>query len=306
MLLIILFLFLIIFFIYGMALLRSGLYGLSGDSFKRKIAAYTHFPWQGMLAGMLITAVLQSSSAVMVLTIGLISARILTFPQSIGIILGTNIGTTFTTEFITFNIESLIIPLAAAGSCLILFGRKALKHIGMGILGISIVLSSMKGFEFLASPLQGVPFLTDILGLMENSHLTGAAVGMVLTAIIQSSTAAVGIIMGFLNGGIIELDTGIAFMLGANIGTCLTAYLASIGAGKEARLTAFAHIWLNIAGAVLFLPFIASLSSFGEWAAAEPDVQLAHVSVLFNVLTSLMVLPFAEHFGRLIMKIHDK
>lgn len=288
-----------------MTLLRSGLFNLSGDTLKSGLAKLTSSPWKGLLAGVGFTCILQSSSAVMVITIGLISARLLTFPQSIGIILGTNIGTTLTTELITFDIDSFIVPIAILGAAFLLIGKKSVRSIGLILLGISAVFAAMGGFEFLAGPLTSIDFINNLLLNLDGSHFYSIAAGTMITAVIQSSTATTGIIMGFLTGEAINLDTGIAIMLGSNIGTCVTAFLASIGAGQEARLSAFAHIWLNIVGVIAFYPFIHTLETIGLQLATQADVQLAHISVLFNVISSLLVLPFAVSFGKLIIKMHD-
>lgn len=293
-------------FIYGMTLLRSGLYNLSADSLKSWLSVLTNSPWKGLIIGTFITAILQSSSAVMIITIGMVSAKMLTFPQSIGIILGTNIGTTFTTELITFNIESYIIPLAVAGSILVFIKWKNLQSAGFALLGISAVFAAMRGFEYLAGSLKNNDMVNSLLLALDGSHLYAVAAGIVITAIIQSSTATTGIIMGFLTAGAMELDTAIAIMLGSNIGTCVDAYLASIGSGREAKLSAYAHIWLNVIGVAAFYPFINTLALLGQNAAGHADVQLAHISVLFNVVSSLLVLPFANQFGRFIIKLHDR
>ncbi|MBT2690472.1 Na/Pi cotransporter family protein [Bacillus sp. ISL-47] len=300
------FLLLIGIFIYGMTLLRSGLFNLSANSLKNWLAVLTNAPWKGLLIGTLITAILQSSSAVMIITIGMVSARMLTFPQTIGIILGTNIGTTFTTELITFNIESYIIPIAVTGSILAVTKRKNLQSAGLALLGISAVFAAMRGFEYLAGSLKNNDMVNQMLLALDGSHLYAVFAGIIITAIIQSSTATTGIIMGFLTAGTMDLNTAIAIMLGSNIGTCVDAYLASIGSGREAKLSAYAHIWLNCIGVAAFYPFIDLLAALGQNAAAHADVQLAHISVLFNVLSSLLVLPFANQFGRFIIKLHDR
>lgn len=293
-------------FIYGMVLLRSGLFNLSADSLKLWLTKVTNTPWKGLLAGIGITCILQSSSAVMVITIGLISARLLTFPQSIGIILGTNIGTTLTTELITFNIESILVPLAVLGALFLLIGKRNMRSIGLILLGISAVFAAMSGFEFMAEPLRSIKIIDHLLLTLDNSYFYSILAGTIITGIIQSSTATTGIIMGFLTNHAIKLDTGVAIMLGSNIGTCITAFLASIGAGREARLSAYAHICLNIIGVALFYPFISLLTNIGLQLASQADVQLAHISVLFNVVSSLVVLPFAISYGKLIIKIFDR
>jgi len=293
-------------FIYGMTLLRAGLFNLSADSMKIWLTKLTDTPWKGFFAGVGITCILQSSSAVMVITIGLISARLLTFPQSIGIILGTNVGTTLTTELITFDIETFLVPLAILGALFLLIGKGGLKSIGLILLGISAVFAAMGGFEYMAGSLKEYELVDKLLLSLDKSHLYSILSGTFITAIIQSSTATTGIIMGFLMNNAIDLDTGIAIMLGSNIGTCVTAFLASIGAGREARLSAYGHIWLNIIGVIVFFPFIHSLSTIGAQLSSEADTQLAHVGVIFNVISSIFVLPFAPSFAKFIIFLHDR
>jgi phosphate:Na+ symporter len=303
---IVLFIFCILLFIFGMNIIRIGLFHISAEKLKSWLIRLTSSPFKGMLTGTFITALLQSSTAVMVITIGLISAKIMTFPQSIGIILGTNIGTTFKTELITFDIDAAIVPLAVIGAILILFQNKKTRSIGMAVFGIAAVFTAMKGFEYLAQPLTSLPIVHNGLLKLNGSIIMSLLIGTILTIIIQSSTAMTGIAMGFLTAGLLKLDAGIAIMLGANIGTCITAIIASIGGGKEAKLAAYAHVWLNVFGVLLFIPLIPALTSLAPLIASQKDVQLAHISVIFNVASSLVVLPFATRFGKMILYLHNK
>jgi phosphate:Na+ symporter len=293
-------------FIFGMTILRTGLFNLSADSLKKWLVKLTDRTWKGLLAAIIITGALQSSSAVMVMTIGLISAGLLTFRQSIGIILGTNIGTTFTTEFITFQIDSLLVPMAIMGALLMFLRNKNAKAFGLILLGMATVFSAMSGFKYLAKPLSSLPIIQQLIIDMNESYLLSVGIGALITALIHSSSATTGIIMGFLSNQLLTIGAGIAVMLGANIGTCVTGYVASIGGGREARLCAYAHIWLNLIGVIAFYPFISYLANMANHLAKEPDVQLAHISVLFNVISSLLVLPFANYFAAFVMKLHGK
>jgi phosphate:Na+ symporter len=306
MLYILLFILCILLFIFGMTIIRFGLFNLSANKLKTWLIKLTSTPLKGMLTGTFITALLQSSTAVMVITIGLISARIMTFPQSIGIILGTNIGTTFKTELITFDIDKILVPLAVSGALLILLKNKKARSIGMLLFGIASVFTAMKGFELLAQPLTGMPFISKFSLSMNDNIALSLLTGTVITSIIQSSTAMTGIAMGFLTAGLLQLDAGIAIVLGANIGTCITAVIASIGGGRESRLAAFAHVWLNVFGVLLFIPLIPFLTRNAELLASQTDIQLAHISVIFNVATSVIVLPFATKFGEMILFLHDR
>lgn len=306
MLYIMLFVLCILLFIFGMTIIRFGLFNISAEKLREWLITLTRSPLKGMVTGTVITALLQSSTAVMVITIGLISARIMTFPQSIGIILGTNIGTTFKTELITFNIDAILVPLAVSGACLILFKNRKTRSIGMLLFGIASVFTAMKGFELLAHPLTSMRVIHQFILSINGNIFLSLLTGTVITSIIQSSTAMTGIAMGFLTAGLLKLDAGIAIMLGANIGTCITAIIASIGGGKESRMAAYAHVWLNVFGVLLFIPLIPFLSENAYLLAKYKDVQLAHISVIFNVATSVMVLPFATKFGEMIVYLHGK
>jgi phosphate:Na+ symporter len=301
-----LFILLIISFLIGIKWLRTGLFMLSGKAMERWMKKITSTPLKGMAVGILMTALMQSSAAVMVITIGLVAARVLAFPETIGIILGTNIGTTFTLEFLSFDLSRIAIPFFIAGVCLLLFTANRLKSIGFILTGFAIIVGSMRALERLAVPLTRLGFIQHLLQLVSHHTVLSFLLGIGLTACIQSSTVMTGIAMSFLSAGIFPLETGIAIMLGANIGTCITALLASFGGGEEARLTAYAHVWLNVAGALVCMPLIHYLAFFCKSLTVHPEAQLAHASVMFNLISSLLVLPFASKFGNFIVKLHGK
>lgn len=300
------FIILALLFLLGMTWMRIGLFNLSGSAMEDWLKKVTNSPFKGMLAGIAMTAVLQSSSAVTVIAVGLVSARILTFPQTIGIILGTNIGTTITLEFFTFDLSKIILPLLTIGLIFQFLKNAKVKSAGFILLGIGIIFTSMNGFEWLASSLENVSAIDNLISLMGNSTIFSFLAGTLLTALIQSSTVVTGISMSFLATGTFPLETGLAIMLGANLGTCATALFASIGAGNEARLTAFAHIWLNLAGALLFLPLINILANVSMTLTYSPETQLAHASVIYNVICSILVLPIAQQFGKFVIWMHGK
>ena len=293
-------------FLFGMFLLRKGLFNLSSKKLEKALVTLTNKPWKGLLLGIFVTAILQSSSAVSIITIGLVAAKIISFTQSIGVILGANIGTTVTAEIITLNIDSLIIPLAILGVVLFLFRKNSLRNSGLALIGIAAIFGAMWGFERLATPLRELAYIDKIFLMLDGNLLYAVLAGALLTALIQSSTATTGIMMGFLAAGTLNLDTGVAIILGANIGTCFDAWLASLGSGREGKLTAYSHIWLNVIGVAVFFPFIGLLATIGSHLSKHPDVQLAHISVIFNVVSSLMVLPFTKQFANFIETIHGR
>ncbi|MBS4173584.1 Na/Pi symporter [Bacillus sp. FJAT-49736] len=306
MLYLILFISLVGVFIWGITWLRIGLFNISGNAMENWLKRVTNTPLKGMLIGIIMTPILQSSGAVMVITVGLVAAKVLAFPQTIGIILGTNIGTTFTLEFLSFNLSVLVIPFLTIGIICMFFKKTKWKSLGFIFIGFALIFAAMRAFEQLAIPFTQLPFTQKLLLLLSDHFLYAFLIGIILTACIQSSTVMTGIAMSFLSAQIFSLETGIAIMLGANIGTCITGLLASIGAGEEARLTAYAHIWLNVGGALLCLPFLSQLAFICRELSYNPETQLAHASVIFNLLSSILVFPIATNFGRFIVKMHGK
>jgi phosphate:Na+ symporter len=290
-----------------MFMMKSGLYVLSGHRLKQWLLRFTKTPLQGFVTGTLITALLQSSSAMMVITVGLVTTGYLTFRQSIGIILGSNIGSTITTEIITLDLGASVIPMLLFGAFLVFFIRHRMAYsVGMILVGLACLFFAMDGFSQLAEPLSTYPIVNEWLRKTNDSNLLGIIIGTILTSIIQSSAATIGITMGFLNEQLLTLPAGIAILLGANIGTCVTALLASIGSSTEAKLTAYTHLWFNIVGVFVFYFLIYPLASFAKALASAPDVQLAHVSVLFNVICSVVALPFTRLIESFILFVHGK
>ncbi|WP_246204121.1 Na/Pi symporter [Pallidibacillus pasinlerensis] len=291
-------------FLGGMYIMRLGLKTVSQQKLSEWLLKFTSSPVSGLIFGTIFTILLQSSSAVMIITVGFVSASLVSFKQSIGIILGTNIGTTATLEFLAFGTEQLIIPLLIIGSLCILLPVRKIRSIGLFFYGLGAIFMALFGFERLAAPLAESKVIGPFLLSLEENILLGVLAGCIMTAIIQSSTAMTGIAMGFLQANAISLPVAIAVMLGSNIGTCLDAYIASLGGGKEARMTAWAHIWLNVLGVLIFIPLITLFARIVANLASSPDNQLAHASVLFNVVVSLLFLPFVDQFARFIKRVH--
>lgn len=291
-------------FLAGMAVLRIGLFNLSGQSMTAFLSRVTSTPLKGFIVGALVTGLLQSSSAVMVMTVGLVSAGSLTFPQTIGIILGSNIGSTLTTEFMTFSVEKWIVPGVVAGALLWVVPRIVSKSIGTSLIGLAAIFAAMNGFKQLAGPISAFPFIQNLIHSMEHHTLLAVLTGIAVTAIIHSSSATIGIAMSFLSNDELSVYTAIAIMLGSNIGTCITGYMASFGSGDEAKFTAYAHIWLNFLGVLAFLPLIHQLEAAAAFFSEDKAAQLAHASVLFNLITSIIVLPFSSQFAKFILIVH--
>jgi phosphate:Na+ symporter len=302
----ILFIFFIGLFLAGMAVLRKGLFYLSGEKLKDGLTKWIDSPWKGFLIGIICTGLLQSSSAVMVMTVGLVSTGSLTFRQTIGIILGTNIGSTFITEFISFSLEQWIIPGIIIGGILLFIPHILAKSSGMAMIGLSSIFAAMSGFKMLSTLIAAYPFIQTMMMEMNNHVLLALIVGIFLTAIIHSSSATIGISMSFVASEDLTVASAILIMLGSNIGTCITGYMASIGSGKEATFTAYAHIWLNVIGVLATLPFVYQLEQVAAFFTESKETQIAHASLIFNVIVSLIVLPFAKQFSDFILFLHRR
>ncbi|TWI52656.1 Na/Pi symporter [Halalkalibacter nanhaiisediminis] len=293
-------------FLFGMIVMRAGLLQIGQDRFRQILHRVTNSAWKGLVVGAIATAVLQSSSAIIVMTVGLVSTGLLTFRHSIGIILGANIGTTMTTELLALDLKSFILPLLIIGLICLLIPTTYTYSIGCLSFGLACIFIAMNGLETLAYPLASIPTVHSFFDLTNEHKLLGIGIGTAITAIIQSSTATIAITMGFINDHILSLPAGIAIMLGANIGTCVTAFLASIGSGKSAKRVAYANIWLNIFGVLLFLPLIGSLSIITSKLTDVPMMQLAHASLIFNLVCSFIMLPLVTPFSKFIEWLHPE
>lgn len=288
-------------FLFGLQLMRIGLEKFAGDHLKTWLLRFTETPVRSFLTGIFSTALLQSSSAVTVLTISFVDLGILSFIQSIGIILGTNIGTTITTEILALNIEDFALPLVFLGALLYFLPWKRLSLIGLILGGFGCIFLGMETMKWLAQPLKERGIIDWLMSIGEHPILMGLLAGAILTALIQSSSATIAIAMGFYSSGVISLPFAIAVVLGSNIGTCVTGLLATFGTKTAAKQVAVAHLILNVVGVIWFAPFISLISDFAPVLSSQPAQQLAHIQTLFNLICSLVVLPFAVQFAKGVM-----
>ena len=285
-------------FLLGLYILRINLENLIGKKLQNILLACTKTNIRSFFTGIITTAILQSSSAITILTINLVNANILKFSQTIGIILGTNIGTTLTTEMLTLNIEKYSFILIITGFGLILSFNK-LKNLGAVLLGLGTIFKGLEIIKLVAKPLKE----KGIIAIFVNQDfpiLTGLLIGIVITALIHSSSATIAMTMSFFATNAISLDFAIAMVFGSNIGTCVTGIIAAIGTNTAAKQVAVAHILLNVIGVFLFIPFIPFICTKINLLATEKSLQIAHVQTLFNILCSLLVLPFANSFAKII------
>ena len=252
-------------FLFGMQRMTNALKLVAGDGMKNVLARLTSNRFSAAIAGALITAIIQSSSITTVLIVGLITAELLTFSQSIGVILGANVGTTITAQVVAFKISKYGLVLIAVGFLVeMLANRERLRQAGQAVMGLGLILFGMELMSSATQELRSNPVFLVWMQDLE-SPILGVLVGLLVTAIIQSSSATTVMVIVLAGQGLLSLESGIAIILGANIGTCVTAALSSIGAPREAAKAAVVHIIFNIAGVIIWLPF---LSFFAELVRA--------------------------------------
>jgi len=287
-------------FLFGMQLMKIGLNNLAAHKLKDILTRFTKTPAHGFLTGTVITMFLQSSSAVTVITIGLTNARLLTFPQTIGIILGTNIGSTVTTQLIALNISDYALPIFLVGTFLWFLPLHILRCTGLALAGFGCIFLGMDAMQMIADPIQKTGVFQDLVLRGSENSVVGVLIGTAITAAIQSSAATTAITMSFIGDHLIPLTMAIAIILGSNVGTCLTALIASIGGNTASIRVAWSHIILNVVGVILFIPLIGVLALITTMLTSHPPAQVAHAQTIFNVICSLLVLPFAHQFSRFI------
>lgn len=294
-------------FLFGMKIMEFALHHWAGSHLKNVLERFTRTPLRGMITGTAMTAFLQSSSAITVITIGLVNTRIMTFPRTLGIILGTNIGTCITTELIGLNISHLALPLLIISFVLWMLSwlfqeqRKLghfirfvviLRYLSLAIMGFSCVLLGVEVMQVMVPALQSRGMFTWFLEQSQQSLLWGVIAGICITAIIQSSAAMVAITMSLITLDAFSLELGIAIIVGANIGTCVTSLIASIGGSKSGKFVAWSHVILNVGGAILFFPLLSLLANISASISSTPSEQIAHAQTIYNVVGSFIALPF--------------
>ena len=303
-------------FLYGMEQMSEGLKAAAGETLKDVLARLTRNRFMGALTGAFVTAVLNSSSVTTVLVVGFISAGFMTLSQSIGIIMGSNIGSTFTAQIVAFNVTRYALIMVAAGFFMLFAGKQEkVRHYGAMIMGLGLVFYGMGVMGQGMAPLRTYQPFIDLMVRMENP-LLGILVGAVFTGLVQSSAATTGIAIVMAAGGLITLPAGIALAFGANIGTCVTALLAAIGKPTDAVRAALVHIVFNVAGVLIWVLFIPQLADFvaaispaapeltgKARMAAEVPRQIANAHTVFNVANTLLFLGFTNVFARLVERL---
>jgi phosphate:Na+ symporter len=289
-------------FLFGMKLMGDALQDLAGDRMRELIASLTSTPAKGVLVGALVTMVIQSSSATTVMTVSFVQVGIMTLRQALGVIMGANIGTTITAQLVAFNIKELAQPILGIGMVLAVFCRsRRNRYIGSGLFGFGLLFIGMATMENAVSFLAG----NKEFFLRFASHpMLCVAAGTLLTMVVQSSSATVGLTIAMAVQGLLPLQSAIAILLGDNLGTTITAVIASLGSNRAAKQTAAGHVLFNLIGVLIFLPLLNPFTALAACTSTSIARQLANAHTIFNVLNTLLQLPFInqiEHFIRFLI-----
>jgi len=300
-------------FLFGIDQMTNSLKAVAGERMRIVLARLTSNRYMGALTGAFVTAIIQSSSVTTVLVVGFTSAGLMSFAQSIGVIMGANIGTTITAQIIAFKVTKAAFLMIAVGFGLLFFSKRdALRHYGEILMGLGLVFFGMTVMSDAMQPLRSYEPFLNLMMSMENL-LIGILVAAAFTALIQSSSATTAIIIVMAGQGFITLPAGIALAFGANIGTCVTAMLAAIGKPREALRAAVTHVLFNVAGVLLWLAFVDQLAALvttlspshaglsgAQRLAAEAPRQIANAHTIFNVANTLIFIMFTTLIARFI------
>lgn len=304
-------------FLYGMNTMSDALQKTAGERMKKILSFLTKNPIMGALAGALVTAVLQSSSATTVMAIGFVSAGLMTLPQAISVIFGANIGTTMTAQLLAFKLSDYIYPIIFIGFMLQFVGKtEKLKNIGMVIFSFGLLFEGIEIMGHVMKPLAGSSVFVDLMAEVSSTPVLGVLLGGVMTLVVQSSSATIAVLQNFAAqpaadgvSSVIGLTGAIPILLGDNIGTTITAILASIGQTKNAQRTAIAHSIFNISGSLVCLCIIPLFAQFVQYispSGREIDIisrQIANAHTTFNVVCTLAWLPFIPVMVKIVKAI---
>ena len=288
-------------FLYGIKLMSEALQFIAGDRMRHLIGTLTKTPLRGVFIGILVTVLIQSSSGTTVMTVSFVNAGLMTLKQAIGIIMGANIGTTVTAQIIAFKIKDLALPFIALGVALALFGRsKRQRYVGNGVVGFGLLFMGMQTME---SATRFMAAHGEFLLFLSSNPIYGVLAGTILTMIVQSSAATIGLTIAMASQGLLGIDAAIPIILGDNIGTTITAVLASLGTNRYAKQAAAAHVLFNLLGVIVFLCFLPFYKLVVIHTASDVGRQLANAHTIFNIVNTILFIPFVSLFARLIQTL---
>ena len=293
-------------FLYGMNLMGDGLQKSAGSKLKRIIELLTSNVIMGVLVGMVVTMVIQSSSATTVMVVGFVNAGIMCLTQAIGVIMGANIGTTITAQLVSLDVDFLAPVALGIGIVIYMFSNKPKhKNIAEILIGFGILFTGMDFMKEAVKPLAGYQGFTDMLLSFGHHPILGVLMGFAITAIVQSSSASMGMLIALASQGLIPITAALPILYGENIGTCVTSLISSIGASRNARRAAIMHLTFNVLGSMIFMfilskPIVAIVTAIDPTDAAR---QIANAHTLFNILNVIVLLPFNKLIVKLALKL---
>ncbi|MFH0877225.1 MAG: Na/Pi cotransporter family protein [Candidatus Omnitrophota bacterium] len=290
-------------FIYGIKEMSEGLHKANSQRMRRVFHALSAGPFRSVLVGTGVTALIQSSSATTVMVVGFVNAGLITLVQALGIILGAHIGTTITAQLIAFKLTDYALPIIGIGMLITLLAKKRThRNFGEFLLGFGILFLGLSILTSAVKPLGQSSVFNHILVNFSRNPILGVLAAALVTGILQSSSVTTGMVLGIAMANLIDLNAAIPLILGCNIGTCVTALIASIGLSISAKRAAVAHIVFAIFGVVIFLPFLRPFQSLVVLTASSVPRQIANAHTLFNVIITLIFLPFIPIFAKLLTR----
>ncbi|PGC21109.1 sodium:phosphate symporter [Bacillus wiedmannii] len=295
-------------FLFGIKYMGDGLQQAAGDRLRDILDRFTTNPLMGVLAGMLVTVLIQSSSGTTALTVGLVSAGFMTLRQAIGVIMGANIGTTVTAFIIGIKIGEYALPVMAVGAILLFFFKNKKVHsVGQVVFGFGMLFFGLELMSAGMKPLRSLESFQELMVSMSDNPILGIIVGTVFTLIVQSSSATIGILQELFGQGAIDLQASLPVLFGDNIGTTITAVLAAIGTSIAARRAALVHVIFNIIGTIIFtillVPFTSLIQYFQTSLNLNPEMTIAFAHGTFNVTNTIIQFPFIAVLAWIVTKI---
>ncbi|MCG8473789.1 MAG: Na/Pi cotransporter family protein [Desulfobacterales bacterium] len=295
------------FFLFGMELMSTGMQKAAGDRLRSILSSLTKNKYRGMLLGVVVTMLVQSGSATSVMLVGFVQAGLMQFGQTIGILIGSGIGMTITAQLIAFKVTDYALLMIALGFLIRLLSKNdSVKALGDVLLGFGVLFYGLKLMGDSMRPLRSSHEVISLLSSLENRFL-GLLIGVALTAVVQSSTAFIGILIALGLEGLISLEASIPMILGANIGTCVTAGFASIGANRDAKRVALANVVIRIFGVALFISWVPEFTQgvlwLGDRFGSGIARQIANAHSIFNIVVGVIFLPFTDLFARFVLRM---
>lgn len=295
-------------FLYSIKTMGDGLQQAAGDRLRFYIDKYTSNPFLGVLVGIVVTALIQSSTGVTVITVGLVSASLLTLRQAIGIIMGANIGTTVTSFIIGFKLGEYALPLIFLGTMFLFFTKnRTANNIGRILFGVGGIFYALNLISAGMSPLKDLPQFKEYMVTLGQNPILGVVAGAVITVLIQASSATIGILQGLYAGGFLDLKGSLPVLFGDNIGTTLTVIIAAAGANVSAKRVAATHVTFNVLGTILCLillgPFTAMIEYFQALLHLSPEMTIAFSHGAFNVSNTIVQFPFIGALAYFVTKL---